>query len=113
MIIPNGKVIAIHRSASGIDPTTGYALAASLEREDPPRPCQILRTARNLQARHAGEAVTTISLEILLDDAPLPTEALRLVDDEGDGSGEYAVKSQERWQAVGQWRIKIEAYGHS
>lgn len=105
MIIANGTIAMKRKRAGGIDPETGRAVSSVELGYSEARPCQIVTTAKNQQAQHEGEAVTTASYQVLIDGAPIEGEQVRLCDDAGRVIGDFSIRWQEELRAVRQWRL--------
>lgn len=108
MIIQNGTIEFKAKAAGGIDPETGYPVAASAE-WGAPIPCQWLPNSSNLLARILGERFEQAAYEVLLEEQPLPdSEQVRLTDADGESLGEFSLRSRpERLEAVSQIRLML------
>lgn len=108
MIIQNGTIEFKAKTAGGIDPETGYPVAATAGWGEP-IPCQWLPNNGNLLARVLGERFEQAAYEVLLEEQPLPdSEQVRLTDADGACLGEFSMRSRpERLEAVGQIRLTL------
>lgn len=108
MIIQNGNIEFKVKTASGIDPITGYPKKPSASWGEM-IPCQYVPKQINLQARSGGNAKVTSSYEVYLT-MPLPVEAteqIRLTDMSGNVVGEYSLISMQELVAVQEIKITV------
>ena len=107
MIIPNGTVEFISRSAGGID-EHGYPVAATATYGNPV-PCQYVANTFDYLGKSEGERFIRAAYSILVETV-LPfglTENLRLKDRDGRPLGDYSVLRFEPLDAVCQLRILV------
>lgn len=109
MIIQNGNIEIKTKTAGGIDPTTGFPIAASSVSYGTPIPCQYIANMYNQLGRSNGEAFTMAQYTILIEQQPtaFSAEQLRLKDMAGNVVGDFSVVSVEKLDAVSQVRITV------
>lgn len=106
MIIPNGYIRFIVKTAGGID-ADGYPVVTTDGYTDY-HPCQYVSEAMNLTASSStGEARAAMEWSILLDTIPLTSERVELSRDDYSVIGTYSVKAVESLQAVSQIRLWV------
>ncbi|EJW95955.1 hypothetical protein EVA_15941 [gut metagenome] len=109
MIITNGTIEFKRKLQAGdIDPETGYPIIPK-EYWSEPQPCNIALIKENLLAVSAlgsnyRERTYSVCVEA---DTPILSEEIRLVRDDGDILGEYAVIQIEPLDAVGIIRLTV------
>lgn len=108
MIIPNGTVEFWRvQSAGGLDPNTGYPIAATGSWGNPIH-CQFRHSTYNVQASSNGEPIIKKSFTIWIDiHNETPSERLRLKDKKGNSLGEFPVISFTPMEAVSQYEILV------
>lgn len=106
MIIPNGTIRFKAKSASGIDPETGYAQKPTSTWGEP-IPCQYVANSYNRLARVMSEASTQQSYEILIEEQAIPSEQLKLEDERTGEVGEFSIRQVEPLNAVCEMRILV------
>ncbi len=109
MIIENGTIEFKQKSATGIDPETGYPSAAYRECWTEPVPCQYQPVKRTLQSTANGERFSYSTYSVLIEEQPLPdSEQVRLTDRSGNVLGEFSLLSPpETLDAVCEIRLTI------
>ncbi len=110
MIIANGTIEAkIKADGGGLDPLTGYPVAAEAGTDvySEPIPCQYKANSFNALARSNGESVTKASYTIFVEDMAFSAEQIRLRDKNGNIVGDYSVVQIEALEAVCQVRIMV------
>lgn len=108
MIIPNGTIAFKEKHGGGIDPATGYPVAATATWGDP-IPAQILPGTRSLLATAGGERITKAAYSVLIEWQTLPqSEQVRLTWQDGTEIGEFSMAAPVEWLlAVGQIKISV------
>lgn len=108
MIIENGTIEFKEKTASGIDPTTGYPVRPSEVRWGRRIACQFSANKyNNLGKTSEGGHFTMAQYEILVDEQPIVGEQLRLTDDKGRVRGEFSIMEVEPLPAVCELRILV------
>lgn len=102
----NGSVQFKTKAGGGIDPTTGYPIAASAAWSDAVG-CRWVKTSENLQAKSSGEPIVQSNYTIYLDGDNMPSEQVRLTDRNGNVLGEYSVISAEYIDTKGVTKILV------
>ena len=106
MVIQNGTIQFKTKSATGINPETGYPDKPT-EAWGEPIPCQYQANNNSLKGRTNGEAFHIASYEILIDEQPYESEQLRLRDDNGKVIGEFSVIDIKPLSAICQVKILV------
>ncbi len=109
MIIANGTIEWRQPASGGLDPVSGFPVATGTQWGDP-LPAQIVPVSVNLLAAGSasGERYVSRSFTVLTE-SPRPSGAsyLRLRLLSGETVGEFALKSAEPLEAVGQWKLTV------
>lgn len=109
MIITNGTIeFRLKPQAAGIDPETGYPVAPQGCWSEP-QPCNIVLLKEDLLAvsslgSNYRKRTYAVSVEA---DTPVLSEEVRLIREDGELLGEYAVIQVEPLDAVGIIRITV------
>lgn len=106
MIIQNGTIEAKVKSATGIDPATGFPVKAQ-SAWGSPIPCQYLINSENRRGIVSGEHYILARYTVLIEEQPFCGEQVRLKDLYGNLIGEFSIISIERLEAVCEIRILI------
>lgn len=104
MIIANGHIEFDLSVAAGVD-GNGYPIPA-VERWSEAVECQYI-LSHNLQARNNGEATTTKSYVVYVEQADIPSERVKLYDRNGVELGQYSIRSIEHLDAVCQTKLTL------
>lgn len=107
MIIQNGTIEFKTKTGGGIDPETGYPVKPSSVSWGDPVPCQYKAKKFNQLSILKGEHITVASYEILIEEQPLTSEQLRLLDLSGKEIGTFSIIQAEHLEAVCEVRILV------
>ena len=108
MIIENGTIEVKCKSASGIDPETGFPIPSGKVVWSKPISCQWQSNKHNNLGRSEGGNFTIASYSVLIEsETEFSAEQIRLKDNYGNVLGEFSVMEAEHLAAVGQLRIIV------
>lgn len=108
MIIQNGTIEIKRKSASGIDPETGYPIPSGNITWGKPIPCQWLANKYNNLGKSEGGNFIAAHYSILIEsEQEFTAEQIKLRDNYGNVLGEFSVIAVEPLQAMCQLRITV------
>lgn len=109
MIISNGYIYIKAKEESGIDPATGFPKKPTSRAFSAPIPCQYIVNSYNRLGNSNGNSFTIAQYDILIEEPAegFYAENIKLTDASDYVLGEFAVRSIERLEAVGQIRLIV------
>ena len=102
----NGSVAFKEKSGGGINPITGYPVAATVSWKTA-IDCRYAKNSENLQAKEQGEPIVQVNYTIYIAGDNTQSEQLRLYDNGGNLLGEFSVISTEYIDTKGITKITV------
>ena len=94
LVKANGRISYKEKIANGLDPATGFPVQAIASWSTPVE-CRYIKTEENLQAKNQDEPTLQVNYTIFVAGKAIPSEQIRLYNDDSNLLGEFSIISTE------------------